>query len=76
LYGIGQYSEAVPALNQVLHSGQIQHPDEAFVYLGRSKIALNDIDGARTSFANLKAVPNLSHRLLRLWDLYAETLSQ
>jgi hypothetical protein len=75
-YGSGDYQNAVTAINRGLQKGQIKHPDDAYVYLGRSQVALNDLDGARASFANLKTVPNLSPKVFRLWNLYAETLVQ
>ena len=43
----------------------------AHVYLGRAQVALKDMDGAKTAFANLKSVPNVSPRVL---SLYADTL--
>jgi hypothetical protein len=46
------------------------------VYLGRSQVALKNIPDAKKAFAGLKSVPNISPRVLRLWDLYAETLGR
>jgi hypothetical protein len=34
-YGFGDYQSAVTAINRGLQKGQIQHQDEAYVYLGR-----------------------------------------
>jgi len=73
-YGFGEYPDAVTVLNRSLTKGQVQHLDDAYVYLGRSLVALKDRDGARAAFANLKTVPNVSPRVLKLWNLYAETL--
>ena len=73
-YGLGEYPDAVTALNRGLTKGQVQHPDDAYVYLGRAQVALKDMDGAKTAFANLKSVPNVSPRVLKLWSLYADTL--
>jgi hypothetical protein len=42
--------------------------------VGRSQVALKDMDGAGTAFSNLKTVPAMSPRVLRLWNLYADTL--
>ena len=75
-YGFGEYPNAVAELNRSLTKGHVQHLDEAYVYLGRAQVALNEIDGARTAFANLGSVPNASPRVLKLWNLYAETLIQ
>jgi hypothetical protein len=44
--------------------------------LGRSDVALKDMDSARAAFANLKTVRNMSPGVLRLWNLYAETIAQ
>jgi tetratricopeptide (TPR) repeat protein len=75
-YGFGEYQNAVTALIRSLHKAQIQHPDDAYVYLGRAEVALKDMDSARTAFANLKTVPNTSPKVARLWNLYAETFAQ
>jgi hypothetical protein len=47
---------------------------DAYVYLGRSQVAQGNIAAARGAFAKLKTVPNISPRVLRLWELYADTL--
>jgi tetratricopeptide (TPR) repeat protein len=73
-YGLGEYPDAVTALNRSLTKGQVQHLDEAYIYLGRAQVALKDMDGARTTFANLRSAPNVSPRVLKLWNLYADTL--
>ncbi len=75
-YGFGEYQNTVTAINKGLQKGQINHLDDAYVYLGRSDVALKDMDSARAAFANLKTVSNISPRVLRLWDLYAETIAQ
>jgi tetratricopeptide (TPR) repeat protein len=75
-YGFGEYQHAVTAIDRSLQKGQIKHLDDAYVYLGRSQVALKDMDGAGTTFANLKAVPAMSPRVLRLWNLYADTIAQ
>jgi tetratricopeptide (TPR) repeat protein len=73
-YGFGDYQNAVTAINRGIQKGQIKHQDEAYVYLGRSQVALKNIAEAKKAFAGLKNVPNISQRVLRLWGLYAETL--
>jgi tetratricopeptide (TPR) repeat protein len=75
-YGFGEYQNTVTAINKGLQQGQINHLDDAYVYLGRSDVALKDTESARAAFANLKTVPNISPGILRLWNLYAETIAQ
>jgi tetratricopeptide (TPR) repeat protein len=72
-YGSGDYQNAVIALNEALRQ-QTRHPDEAYVYLGRAQAELGNIPEALQAFAGLKTIPNVSPRVLRLYDLYAETL--
>jgi hypothetical protein len=52
----------------------MKHPDEAYVYLGRAHVALKNTADAKKAFAGLKSVPNISPRVLKLWELYADTL--
>jgi outer membrane protein assembly factor BamD (BamD/ComL family) len=73
-YGFGDYQNAVTAINRGLQKGQIKHLDEAYVYLGRAQVQLKNTAEAKKAFAGLKTVPNESPRVLRLWELYAETL--
>ena len=75
-YGVGDYQSAVTALNRGIQKGQIKHQDEAYVYLGRSQVALKNIAEAKKAFASLKSVPNISPRVLKLWQLYADTLGR
>jgi outer membrane protein assembly factor BamD (BamD/ComL family) len=75
-YGLGDYQNAVTAINRGLQKGQIKHQDEAYVYLGRSQVALKNIPDAKKAFAGLKSVPNISPRVLSLWDLYSDTLGR
>lgn len=75
-YGFGDYQNATTALNRGIQKGQIKHQDEAYVYLGRSQVALKNIAEAKKAFASLKSVPNISPRVLKLWQLYAETLGR
>jgi hypothetical protein len=54
-------------------------PEYPFVFVvGRADLALSqqavgNVAEARKEFAKLKDVPNISPRILRLWELYAET---
>ena len=48
--------------------------DEAYVYLGLADAQLKNFADAKKAFANLKTVPNISPRVLKLMDLYAEKL--
>jgi tetratricopeptide (TPR) repeat protein len=75
-YGLGDYQNAVTAINRGLQKGQIKHQDEAYVYLGRSQVALKNIPDAKKAFAGLKSVTNISPRVLSLWDLYSDTLGR
>ena len=42
--------------------------------LGRSQAALKNYPEAKKAFTELKAVPNISPRVLKLWELYADKL--
>jgi len=75
-YGFGDYQNAVTAINRGLGKGQIKHQDEAYVYLGRSQVALKNYADAKKAFAGLKNVPNISPRVLKLWELYSETIGR
>jgi hypothetical protein len=75
-YGVGDYQNAVTAINRGVQKGQIKHLDEAYVYLGRSQVALKNTAEAKKAFAGLKQVPNISPRVLKLWELYADTLGR
>jgi tetratricopeptide (TPR) repeat protein len=72
-YGFGQYELAIAAIQRGLEKGHVPHLDLAYVYLGRSEQAVGDLEAARNAFAQLKDVPGISPRVLRLWTLYAET---
>jgi tetratricopeptide (TPR) repeat protein len=74
-FGFGDYQKAADAINSALKKGQIKHMDEAYVYLGLANVQLKNNAEAKKAFANLKTVPNISPRVLRLWELYASTLS-
>ena len=75
-YGVGDYQNAVTAINRGLQKGQVKHLDEGYVYLGRSQVALKNTADAKKAFAGLKAVPNISPRVLKVWELYGETLGR
>lgn len=73
-FGLGDYQHAIAAIQRGLEKGQVRHLDDAYVYLGRSQVAVKNYTEARLAFNKLKDVPDVSPRVLRLWDLYAETL--
>jgi hypothetical protein len=75
-YGVGDYQNAVTAVNRGLQKGQIKHLDEGYVYLGRSQVALKSTADAKKAFAGLKTVPNISPRVLKVWELYGDTLGR
>ena len=73
-YGFGDYQNAVNAISRGIQKGQIKRPEEAYVYLGLAQNNLKNAAEARKAFAQLKSVPNISPRVLKLWNLYAERL--
>jgi hypothetical protein len=73
-YGFGDYQKAADAINQGLQKGNIKHQDEAYVYLALADAQLKNYADAKKAIANLKNVPNLSPRVLKVWDLYGATL--
>jgi tetratricopeptide (TPR) repeat protein len=73
-YGLADYTNAVTAINRGLGKGQVKHLDEAYVYLARSEVALKNTAEAKKAIANLKTVPNISPRVVTVWELYGETL--
>jgi tetratricopeptide (TPR) repeat protein len=73
-FGAGDYQGASTAITRGLGKGQIKQMDEAYVYLGRSQAALKNYPEAKKAFVGLKAVPNISQRVLKLWELYADKL--
>ena len=72
--GVGDYQNAVTAINRGVQKGQIKHLDEAYVYLGRSYVQLKNTADAKKAFTGLKTVPNINPRVLKLWELYSEKL--
>ena len=74
-YGFGEYELAIASIERGLEKGHVAHLEDAYVYLGRSEVAIGDLDAARDAFAKLQDVPNISESVLQLWTLYAEMLS-
>jgi tetratricopeptide (TPR) repeat protein len=72
-YGFGEYELAVAAIERGLEKGRLSHLENAYVYLGRSEVAIGDLEAARDAFAKLQDVPGTSPNVKRLWALYAET---
>jgi len=75
-YGFGDYQKCVDAITAGLVKQQIKHLDEAYVYLGLAEVQLKNFAEAKRTFASLKLVPNISPRVLRLWQLYGETVGR
>src|SRR6266404_609013 len=75
-YGFGDYQKSVDSISAGLQKGQIKHLDEAYVYLGLAEVQLKNFAEAKRTFANLRIVPNISPRILKLWSLYAETVGR
>ena len=75
-YGFGDYQKSVDSISAGLQKGQIKHMDEAYVYLGLAQVQLKNVAEAKRTFANLKIVPNISPRVLKLWSLYGETVGR
>jgi tetratricopeptide (TPR) repeat protein len=73
-FGTGDYQNAVTAINRGIQKGQVKQLDEAYVYLGRSYAALKNYPEAKKAFAQLKTVPKISPRVLKLWETYSEKL--
>ncbi|HSZ09597.1 MAG TPA: hypothetical protein VK794_13740 [Steroidobacteraceae bacterium] len=75
-FGAGDFQGAATAISRGLGKTQINRLDEAYVYLGRGWVAQNKPAEARKTLVQLKTVPNVSPRVLRLWTLYADTLPE
>jgi hypothetical protein len=73
-YGSGDYQAAVTAITRGIEKKGIKHLDEAYVYLGRAQVALKNTAEAKKAFTGMKSVPNISPRVLKLWELYSEKL--
>ena len=75
-FGAGDYQGAATAISRGLGKGEINRLDEAYVYLGRYWVAQNKPTEAKKTLAHLRTLPNISARVLRLWNLYADTLPE
>jgi len=75
-FAAGDFQDAVTALRRGIGKGQLLQPDEAYVSLGRSLTAEKDLEGAKQALAKLKSLPNISLRVLTLWNLYADMLPE
>jgi tetratricopeptide (TPR) repeat protein len=75
-FGAGEFGDAASLISRGIGKGQLRQPDEAYVALGRSLAAEKDAAGAKQAFAKLKSLPNVSPRVLKLWNLYAETMPE
>jgi hypothetical protein len=73
-FGAGDYQGAVTAITRGIGKAQIKQMDEAYVYLGRAQAQLKNIADAKKAFTGLKSVPNVSPRVLKLWELYGDKL--
>jgi outer membrane protein assembly factor BamD (BamD/ComL family) len=73
-FGSGDYQSAVTAITRGIEKKGIKHLDEAYVYLGRAQVALKNTAEAKKAFNGLKSVPNISPRVLKLWELYSDKL--
>jgi hypothetical protein len=73
-YGFGDYQKAADAVAQGLQKGNIKHQDEAYVYQALAYVQLKNYADAKKAIANLKSVPNIGPRVLKVWELYGSTL--
>jgi tetratricopeptide (TPR) repeat protein len=73
-FGAGDYQNAATAITRGIGKGQIKQLEEAYVYLGRSQVALKNTAEAKKAFVALKNLPNVSPRVLKLWELYSDKL--
>jgi hypothetical protein len=73
-YGFGDYQKAADAIAQGLQNGNIKHQDEAYVYQALADAQLKNYAEAKKAIANLKSVPNIGPRVLKVWELYGATL--
>ena len=75
-FGLGDFSGAASIISRGIDKGQVRLLDEAYVSLGRSLAAEEDLAGAKRAFAKLKSLPNISPRVLKLWNLYADMIPE
>ena len=73
-FGLGEFAPSVASITAGLQKGQVKHLAEAYVYLGRSQAALKNVADAKKAFSQLKTVPGISPRVLKLWELYSDKL--
>jgi tetratricopeptide (TPR) repeat protein len=73
-FGAGDYQNAATAISRGIGKGSVKQLDEAYVYLGRAQVALKNNSEAKKAFEKLKTVPNISPRVLKLWELYSDKL--
>jgi hypothetical protein len=73
-FGAGDYQNAATAIARGIGKAQIKQMDEAYVYLGRAQVALKNTAEAKKAFEKLRSVPNISPRVLKLWELYSDKL--
>jgi predicted Zn-dependent protease len=73
-FGFGDYQNAATAISRGLQKGQVKHLEEAYVYLGLAQNNLKNPAEAKKAFSQLKTVPSISPRVLKLWNLYAERM--
>jgi hypothetical protein len=73
-FGLGEFAPSVASITAGLQKGQVKHLAEAYVYLGRSQAAQKNFTDAKKAFSQLKSVPNISPRVLKLWELYSDKL--
>jgi tetratricopeptide (TPR) repeat protein len=75
-FGAGDYRNAASAISRGISKGQVGQLDEAYVSLGRSLTREKDTVGAKQTLARLQSLPNINPRVLKLWNLYADTLPE
>lgn len=75
-FGFGEFPQAVTLINQGIQKGQVKRPDEAYVYLGRSYVAQKNTADAKKAFGQVKSDPKASPRVVKLWELYSDTLGK
>jgi tetratricopeptide (TPR) repeat protein len=73
-FGAGDYRNAINALGLSTMANQLTRPEESYVYLGRAYMAQNQPGDAKEAFGELRKIPNINPRVLKLWDLYADTI--
>jgi len=75
-FGVGEYQAAVASISDAVEKHSVNRLDDAYVYVGRSQVALKDAAAARAALMQLKIIPNISPRVLRIWSLYAATIDR